>query len=123
MWGIPAAIAAVALVAALLWWRRRNGRPLCVLTLREGQALGLEFPIRTAAATIGSQEGQTVVISHPKVSREHAVLSQEDGHFVLRDRSHHGTRVNSEPVKEAVLRSGDLIRLGESVDLIFTCHG
>lgn len=123
MWGVFLAAAVLALAAGLWWFRGRKRRPLCTLTLREGQGLGLAFPITTPEATIGSEEGQTVVISHPKVSRLHAVLHLEDGRFVLRDKSHHGTRVNSEPVKEVVLRSGDLIRLGESVDVIFTWPG
>jgi DNA segregation ATPase FtsK/SpoIIIE, S-DNA-T family len=111
------ALAAAAIVAWRLGIRRR---PLCRLTLREGRSLGLDFPIRSPQASLGSEEGCTVVISHPRVSRRHAVLTLEGGEFVLRDQSAHGTTVNGTPAKEAVLRSGDLIRLGDSVDVIFT---
>jgi pSer/pThr/pTyr-binding forkhead associated (FHA) protein len=114
------AILVVVLGGLLVLRFRLRPRPIGKLTLREGQSLGLDFPITTRETTIGSEEGQTVVISHPRVSRRHAVLSYEGGRFVLRDCSQHGVRVNGDPVREAVLRSGDLIRLGESVDVIFT---
>lgn len=113
--------ALILAAAAIVAWRLRfRRRPLCRLTLREGRSLGLDFPISAPEATLGSEEGCTVVISHPRVSRRHAVLTMEGGEFVLRDQSAHGTRVNGTAVKEAVLRSGDLIRLGDSVDVIFT---
>ena len=113
-------LVALGVAGALVVWRRLHPRPLCRLTLREGDTLGLEFPITTRTATLGSEEGQTVVVSHPKVSRKHAVLTLEGGHFVLRDCSRHGTSVNGAQVQEAVLHSGDLIRLGDSIDVIFT---
>ena len=106
--------------AGLVAWRRLRPRPLYKLTLREGSGAGLDFIIREVSASIGSAEGQTVVVSHPKVSREHAVLEAREGRFLLRGLSRYGTRVNGELAEEAELRSGDLIRLGDSVDLIFT---
>lgn len=108
----------VVLVVATLWICRPRAR--AKLTLREGNAPGLEFPIKASQVTIGSEEGRTVVVSHPKVSGLHATLSREDGRFVLRDRSKRGTRVNGRIVEEAALKSGDLIRLADTIDLIFT---
>ncbi len=107
-----------AVVGVTLWICRPRVR--AKLTLREGSTPGLEFPIKTKQATIGSEEGRTVVVSHPKVSGLHATLSREDGRFVLRDRSKRGTKVNGRAVEEAELRSGDLIRLADTIDLIFT---
>lgn len=113
----------VVVAGAGLWWWRRS-RPLAKLALREGETIGLEFPLSSRETTIGSEAGQTVVVSHPRVSRHHAVIARtEDGVFVLRDRSKHGTTVNGEEVSEHELRSGDLIRLADSVDLIFTRLG
>jgi S-DNA-T family DNA segregation ATPase FtsK/SpoIIIE len=111
---------ALVLVAGLAAWLLLRRRPMCKLSLRTGDGTGAEFAIRGGEATIGSRDGQTVVVSHPSVSGLHATLKLEEGMFVLRDHSSRGTRVNGEEVHEAVLRSGDLIRLGESVDLIFT---
>ena len=115
---IGAGALAVA-VALLVAWRIRS-RPVAKLTLREGDGPGLEFPLRPGRVTIGSEEGRTVVVSHPKVSGLHATLLLEDGRFVLQDRSKRGTRVNGKAVEEADLHSGDLIRLADSIDLIFT---
>jgi hypothetical protein len=120
MLGILLGALVLAALAIIVWRLRFLRRPLCRLTLREGGGLGLDFPITAPEASLGSEEGCTVVISHPRVSRRHAVLTLEGGEFVLRDHSAHGTRVNGSPVKETVLRSGDLIRLGDSVDVIFT---
>ena len=112
-------VGALVVVGGLIWWRLRP-RPLAALSLREGSQLGLEFPIGGRVTTIGSEEGQTVAVSHPRVSRQHAVLSVENGEFVLRNRSRNGTQVNGEPVEERALRSGDLISLAGAVELIFT---
>jgi pSer/pThr/pTyr-binding forkhead associated (FHA) protein len=111
---------ALVLVTGLVAWLLLRRRPMCKLSLRAGNGTGVEFAIRGGEATIGSREGQTVVVSHPAVSSLHATLTLEDGMFVLRDRSRLGTQVNGQAVRETVLRSGDLIRLGDSVDLIFT---
>ena len=118
MW-VLGLVAALAGVGGWIWWRVRP-RALGALSLREGNRLGLEFPVRGRVTTIGSEEGQTVAVSHPRVSRQHAVLSVENGEFVLRNRSRNGTQVNGEPVEETVLRSGDLISLAGAVELIFT---
>jgi pSer/pThr/pTyr-binding forkhead associated (FHA) protein len=111
--------ALVVAVAAGVVWKLRT-RPVAKLTLREGSGPGLEFPLRTGQVTIGSEEGRTVVVSHPKVSGLHATLLLEGGRFLLHDRSKRGTRVNGRAVDEAELHSGDLIRLADSIDLIFT---
>jgi pSer/pThr/pTyr-binding forkhead associated (FHA) protein len=111
---------AVLGVAAVIAWRHVRPRPVFKLTLREGEGAGLDFVIRQKVATIGSEEGQTVVVSHPKVSRRHAVVEMRGEDFVIRDLSRFGIRVNGEGAKEAALHSGDLIRLGDSIDLIFT---
>ncbi len=115
-------VVVVVVLLAVGWiaWRRFRPRPLFKLTLREGSQAGMEFLIRSPVATVGSAEGQTVVVSHPKVSQSHVVLELTNGTVRLRDRSRYGTRVNGEIAQEAELHSGDLIRLGDSVDLIFT---
>jgi len=56
------------------------------------------------------------VLDHVTVSRRHAVLSEENGRYVLLDdRSRNGVLVNGERVGRAVLRNGDVIHLGEVV--------
>jgi pSer/pThr/pTyr-binding forkhead associated (FHA) protein len=113
------AVALVAAAAAVAAWKLR-ARPVAKLTLREGSGPGLEFPLPRGRVTIGSEEGRTVVVSHPKVSGLHATLLLEPDRSLLHDRSKRGTRVNGAEVEEAELHSGDLIRLADSIDLIFT---
>lgn len=116
---VPWIVLGVLAVVVVAGWRLRS-RPVAKLTLREGNRPGLEFPLRPGQVTIGSEEGRTVVVSHPKVSGLHATLVLENGRSVLHDRSKRGTRVNGDAVEEVELHSGDLIRLADSVDLIFT---
>jgi pSer/pThr/pTyr-binding forkhead associated (FHA) protein len=107
-------------VAAVAGWLLLRRRPMAKLTLLESDAPGLEFTVRDRMTSIGREESRTVTVSHPLVSRHHADLILRDGTFVLRDRSTRGTHVNGEPIQESVLKSGALIRLAESVELIFT---
>jgi pSer/pThr/pTyr-binding forkhead associated (FHA) protein len=112
------ALALLLALAALAVVRRR--RPRGKLTLREGTHGGLEFLVSAKGVTIGSVDGHDLVIGHPRISPHHATLSLEGGRFVLRDQTRRGTIVNGDPVEKAELRSGDLISLADSVDLIFT---
>jgi pSer/pThr/pTyr-binding forkhead associated (FHA) protein len=116
------ALVVLAVAAVLVAWTLSH-RPRYKLTLREGADAGLEFPVHEREATVGSADGHTLVISHPRVARLHAVFSREGGDVVVRNRSRDGIRVNGEPVEEAVLRSGDLVTLADSIDLIFTRLG
>jgi serine phosphatase RsbU (regulator of sigma subunit) len=56
------------------------------------------------------------------VSREHAEIALEEGHYILKDRgSRYGTFVNDQPVTERPLQHRDRIRLGRtgSAELVF----
>ncbi|NNE44819.1 MAG: FHA domain-containing protein, partial [Gemmatimonadetes bacterium] len=117
---IAAAVVVVAVAAFI--WRRTHPRAWGKLALREGNAAGLEFPLSGRVVSIGSEEGRDVMVSNPKVSAFHATLTRGDGGaVVLHDRSRSGTVVNGTAVEdETELRSGDLIRLADSIDLMFT---
>lgn len=110
----------VALLFALWGLVRWSRRVRFKLSVREGDGLGTEFLVRGREATIGRDDDQTVVVSHPQVSRHHAVIVWEGGDYVLKDRSKHGLEVNGRSVETTPLRSGDLISVGAAVDLIFT---
>ncbi len=83
------------------------------LAWREGDA------VRVAAlerewTRIGRSLAADVRFDDPTVSRRHAlIVRQPDGVRVLDDRSLNGVFVNGERVRDAVLRDGDEIRLGE----------
>jgi len=69
-----------------------------------------------AVLHLGRSPSADIVLDHVTVSRRHAVLSEENGRYVLLDdRSRNGVLVNGERVGRAVLRNGDVIHLGEVV--------
>ena len=70
-------------------------------------------PIHTLPFTIGRSEECSLVIAHPQVSREHALINMDGASYVLSDQnSRHGTFVNGARVTKRVLRPGDSITLG-----------
>ena len=63
--------------------------------------------------SIGRRESNDLRLNGSEVSREHAIIEQEGGHYVLRDlESRYGTFVNDTQVTRHVIASGDRIRLG-----------
>ncbi|MFH1475541.1 MAG: FhaA domain-containing protein [Chloroflexota bacterium] len=63
--------------------------------------------------TIGRATDVELVLADPMASRRHARLSSRGGRLVLADLgSTNGTRVNGEPVREAVVGPGDRIEIG-----------
>jgi serine phosphatase RsbU (regulator of sigma subunit)/pSer/pThr/pTyr-binding forkhead associated (FHA) protein len=74
-------------------------------------------PIDKPVITIGRLTGADVHVGRTDVSREHAEILTENGLSRLFDKkSSYGTFVNGERITEAVLRPGDVIRLGQSED-------
>jgi len=63
---------------------------------------------------IGRDEGVTMQLDAPTVSRKHATIDTDDqGRYILKDYSTNGVYVNDEKVNgSAVIKSGDLIRIG-----------
>jgi len=68
------------------------------------------------SATLGRSMQNAMVLLDGTVSREHALVQDKGGHWVLTDRgSRHGTLLNNVPLESgdpAPISSGDLIRLG-----------
>ncbi len=74
---------------------------------------GREFPIDKAAVVIGRTDENDVVINHRSISRHHAKIVREGGHFHILDlQSANGVRVNGEEYGKVELRRGDHIDLG-----------
>lgn len=62
---------------------------------------------------IGRRSENQLVLDRPYVSRTHAQLRARDGRFVLFDLgSAAGTSVNGRPVRQHILRPGDVITIG-----------
>jgi serine phosphatase RsbU (regulator of sigma subunit) len=63
--------------------------------------------------TVGRKMDKDLVIADPRVSRDHAVLTSEDGKFFVQDQgSKHGTFVNGERVERKQLERNDRIEFG-----------
>jgi hypothetical protein len=66
--------------------------------------------------TLGRRTENDIVLDLPSVSRQHAQIRWRFGNFILYDISSHGSVfVNGHPSHEHVLRSGDVIALGEAL--------
>ena len=86
------------------------------LIVEGGRHVGLERPL----LTIGRRTDNDLVVDAPTVSRRHAQIRWRYGRFVLYDLSGRPGRtlVNSQPVTEYALQSGDVITLSD-VKLIY----
>lgn len=86
-----------------------------------GRDQGRHFNLPRGPQTIGRDPKAGIQLLDSEVSREHAVISSEDGlQYQIRDLdSSNGTEVNGAEVAEQVLRSGDRIQIGQTL-MIFT---
>ena len=88
------------------------------LQIIRGMRRGDFIPLLEEALTVGRGEDCEIDLRDPTASKHHARISRdpESGAYVIEDTgSRHGTFVNEHPTKQATLRSGDEIRVGESV--------
>lgn len=74
--------------------------------------------------TIGRQEGNTIRLTERNVSRRHARLVRQNGHFLIEDLgSYNGTRINGERIQgQSEIHDGDLIQIGD-YDLALQAEG
>ncbi len=74
-----------------------------------------EVPLDAERTVIGRQLENSVVIEHPKVSRQHAQVEHRKGEYVLRDLgSTNGTWFGGQAISEHVLADGDTFQIGEA---------
>lgn len=85
--------------------------PACTLVDRQ---TGLAYDVTSSPAVIGRERSRCdVILRDPNVSRQHARLAFEGGHWHVSDlRSTNGTQVNDVDVNECTLKDGDVITLG-----------
>lgn len=73
-----------------------------------------EIPLTSERLTIGRAAHNDLVIDHPAVSAEHAVIVIDGNDAYLQDLgSTNGTTVNGQPVMRHFLQDGDVIELAE----------
>src|SRR5690349_7823537 len=101
--------------------RERRRAAITAPQLPSGRYLAIEdagevvvIEIAEETVHLGRSTGADVMLQHMSVSRRHAVIARRgEDHVVLDDRSLNGVVVNGLRVREAVLRHGDEIRLGD----------
>ena len=78
------------------------------------------FDVGEEKASIGRFAQNMLQIDEPSVSGHHADIFLKAGKYHLRDAgSTNGTFVNGEQIKDAILRSGDQVRLGSVQGMFF----
>ena len=71
------------------------------------------YPLAAQQTSIGRRMDSDMVLGHPLVSRQHAIISRDSDNFELVDLgSTHGTFVNGVQIERQHLVPGDKIRLG-----------
>jgi hypothetical protein len=86
-----------------------------VLEFTKGPLGGRSFPLDRDVTTVGSVDGNSVVLQDTGVSRKHVGIRRIEGGYELADLgSTNGVFVNGEKSARRRLVSGDVIRIGTS---------
>jgi signal transduction histidine kinase len=86
----------------------------------KGPDEGKQFELTGESLPIGRDPASKIRMNDTEVSRRHAELVRTaDGYRILDKGSANGTYLNSQPVKDALLRHGDHVQVGQSV-LVFS---
>jgi hypothetical protein len=84
-----------------------------LVVLTEG-FVGASYELKVERTTIGRVEDNAFPIPEPSVSAHHCEVLLRGNEIVVRDlNSTNGTFVNGEPIKESVLKPGQILRLGQ----------
>jgi pSer/pThr/pTyr-binding forkhead associated (FHA) protein len=87
-----------------------------MLRVLEGPDAGKSFQIYETPATIGRDKICTISIKDSRMSRQHAAIFYYAPDFFLKDlASTNGTFLEDKQVKQARLKNGDKIRMGQTL--------
>jgi serine/threonine protein kinase len=103
-----------------------NGRPvLANLSMQSGPMAGRTYRFHQDVSTVGRTNGNDLVISGRSVSRRHARLWFDNGHWYIEDvGSSNGTLVNNVRIYQPViLNDGDVINFGDEVVVFNVTYG
>src|SRR5439155_971639 len=90
--------------------------PVARLLVIKGDDEGKQVHLNGKVHGAGRDATSHIRLDDTEVSRRHAEFRQADGAYSVVDvGSANGTFVNGQPVKEAVLQSGDRIQIGQSI--------
>jgi len=91
-----------------------RGRPAAVAYIRSGPDAGREVPLARGTAYVGRGRGCEVQLSDQSVSRQHAKLVIQEVVEVVDLGSANGITAGGQQVTRAHLKSGDVVRLGDT---------
>jgi sigma-B regulation protein RsbU (phosphoserine phosphatase) len=100
-----------------------HGLPSASLLILNPSGQRSRVPLEPLPFVVGRHSDNNLVLRDNRVSRAHARIFVEQGHYVVEDlNSRHGTWVNGEQIHRHVLRNSDRIDFGvrESYQLTFT---
>lgn len=88
---------------------------MLVLTYTDESGTEVVVPLATGTVvTIGRNQGSTIRVKNPSVSRNHARIIEADGGWVVQDLgSSNHSYVNDEKVEKGPIASGDQLRFGK----------
>jgi hypothetical protein len=116
-WGAGVFLVLLASVAVREILRRRP--PTATLRFVDGPRADERVALVGDRARIGALPDNEIAIPVPSVSRFHAEIQIRGTDYKIVDLdSTNGTRINGAPIREAELRTGDRIRVGE-IELVF----
>jgi pSer/pThr/pTyr-binding forkhead associated (FHA) protein len=89
------------------------------LTIATGELGGKQFDLGGDRFTIGRSDTCSLVLGLSAVSVEHCAIFRRGGRYVIQDSgSTNGTLLNGSPVREALLKDGDRIGVGD-IEMLF----
>ncbi len=89
--------------------------PVARLEFIHGPKAGTSVDLREDVTTLGSVDGNTVVLLDPGVSRRHAGIRRDEHGYEVADLgSTNGIYVNGQRVPKQRLAPGDVVRIGNS---------
>ncbi|MGH8003983.1 MAG: FHA domain-containing protein, partial [Limisphaerales bacterium] len=90
------------------------------LTVQKGRLAGTRFTLTDAVITLGASNDNQIVLDYEGVSRRHARIEKNGGHWELVDlNSTNHTYVNGRPVSRSPLKNKDVVSLARVADMIF----
>jgi two-component system cell cycle response regulator len=94
---------------------RPEAKEACVVVIY-GHDLGKKYNLDGPSLIIGRSSKCDIHVDQESVSRNHTKIVNSGKRVLIRDLgSTNGTYVNDQPVKEHILRDGDLIKIGRTI--------
>jgi len=84
------------------------------LVLVNTDKIGTSYPLSQPAVKVGKAADNDLVVDHPTVSRNHLIVRRQGDRFLVQDLgSTNGTFLDGAQVREAYLRPGALLEIGD----------